>query len=240
MVLSAPLPFEYEVDANTEEPLLGLSLRVTPGILGELVAEMDGGVSVGCDVPGGLSAIPLTDSLSDAVIRLLECLQSHTESRMLGYQNAREIIYRVLCGEQGGALRAMATRHSHFRLIAGALTRIHTDYANAIDVKALAGDAGMSVSAFYRAFRAVTSSSPLQYLKSIRLQKARTLMIQEGVGAGVAADQVGYESPSQFSREFKRFFGNDPAYEAAKMRAKVSPAPSSSSETYDPDNHRPR
>lgn len=230
LVLSVPMPLECETDASPEEPLLGLLIRVTPQVLGELLVEMEGEVSFNGEIPRGISAVPLTDALTDAVVRLLECLRSSTDSRVLGSQNAREIIYRVLRGEQGRALQALATRYSDFSLIAGTLARIHSDYADPLDLKSLAREAGMSVSTFYHRFRAVTATSPLQYLKSIRLHKARTLMVQEGFNASTAAVRVGYESPSQFSREFKRLFGKSPADEAATMRARLSLSPGAQSE----------
>jgi AraC-like DNA-binding protein len=225
LVLSVPLPLECETEASPEEPLLGMIVLVTPAMLGELLVEMDGQVTVSREIPRGISAMPLTDDLTDAVVRLLECMKSPADSRILGNQNVREIVYRVLLGEQGGALQALATQYSHFSLIAGSLARIHADYADPLDLKAMAREAGMSVSTFYHRFRAVTSTSPLQYLKSIRLHKARTLMVQEGVNASTAAEQVGYESPSQFSREFKRLFGKSPIDEAAAMRARLSLSP---------------
>ena len=130
----------------------------------------------------------------------------------------REIIYRVLYGEQGGALRALAVRHGRFSQIARVLRRIHTEYDKELDIEFLAGEANMSISTFHHNFKAVTSSSPLQYLKNIRLHKALMLMVRDGLNAGTAAGKVGYESASQFSREFKRYFGNTPADEAAKLR----------------------
>jgi AraC-like DNA-binding protein len=96
---------------------------------------------------------------------------------------------------------------------------MHTDFNAELDIGTLAGEANMSVSSFHSNFKAVTAASPLQYLKSIRLHKARLLMAQDGLNAGTAANEVGYESASQFSREFKRFFGSTPAEEASKMRA---------------------
>jgi len=152
-------------------------------------------------------------------VRLLESLQAPLDCRVLGPQIVREICYRVLCGEQSGALRAVAARRGHFSQISKVLRRIHADYAAALDVESLAREASMSVSTFHQNFRDVTSTSPLQYIKSIRLHKARMLMAQEGLNASVAARQVGYESSSQFSREFKRFFGDTPVEQAAKMRA---------------------
>jgi len=218
LVLSVPPPFENETQATPEKPLLGVSITVDPTTLSELLLEMDdrGAVS---ETVQGIYSQPMTDELISALLRLLECLRSPADSRVLGSSIVREIIYRVLCGEQSAALRAVAARHSHFGQINKVLRRIHSDYSYSFDVETLAREASMSVSTFHHNFRAVTSTSPLQYIKSIRLHKARMLMVQEGIQASVAARQVGYESPSQFSREFKRFFGETPAEEAARMRA---------------------
>jgi AraC-like DNA-binding protein len=222
LVLSVPLPFECEVEASPETPLLGLSVRVDPATIAELLLEMDDLSSAPVALPRGIYATPLSDVLCDSATRLLECLSSPVEARILGPQIVREITYRVLRGEQGDALRAVAARHSHFGQISRALRRMHTDYSGSLDVETLARESGMSVSAFHHNFKAVTSSSPLQYLKTIRLHKARMLMVHEGLGAGLAAGRVGYESPSQFSREFKRLFGNTPADEASRVRVALS------------------
>ena len=219
LVLSVPLPFVCETKASPEEPLLAVSIRVDPATLGELLMEMDDDTSMSGTVPRGIYSTPLTGELIDATVRLLECLRSPIDSRILGPQIMREIIYRVLCGEQGGALQAVAARHSRFSQIARVLRRIHTAYQQEMNIEALAGEASMSVSTFHHNFKAVTSVSPLQYLKSIRLHKARMLMVQDGLTASSASGKVGYESASQFSREFKRFFGNSPADEAIKLRA---------------------
>jgi AraC-like DNA-binding protein len=163
-------------------------------------------------------ATPLDCRLSETAVRLLECLSDPVEARILGPQIVREITYRVLCGNQGGALRAAAALHSRFGQVNVALQRIHAEYAKNLTVEELAGAAGMSQSTFHQNFKAVTSTSPLQYLKLIRLHKARMLMVYEGLRAGTAAERVGYESPSQFSREFKRFFGATPVEETAAVR----------------------
>ena len=221
LVLSVPLPFVCETKASPEEPLLAVSMRVDPATLGELLMEMDDERVVSGQVPRGMYSTPLTAELIEATVRLLECLRSPADSRILGPQAIREIIYRVLCGEQGGALRAVAARHSRFSQIARVLRRMHTEYQHELNIDALAREAGMSVSSFHHNFKAVTSASPLQYLKSIRLHKARMLMVQDGLNASTAAGRVGYESASQFSREYKRHFGSTPADEAAKMRSLV-------------------
>jgi AraC-like DNA-binding protein len=218
LVLPVPMTFDCFTEATAAKPLLGVSIGVDPSVVGELLLEMEDEQTI-AGVARGIYSTPMTGDLTRATIRLLESMRSPVESRILGRQAVREIIYRVLCGNQSAALRAIAIRHSHFGQISKVLRKLHADYTATIDVESLAREVGMSVSTFHANFKAVTSNSPLQYLKSIRLHKARLLMIQDGATASSAASQVGYESASQFSREFKRFFGSAPAEEAAKMRA---------------------
>jgi AraC-like DNA-binding protein len=217
--LSVPLPFECETEASSEKPLLAVSIRVDLAILAELLMKMDGGNRSGTpSIPQGIYSTKLDGHLSESTVRLLECLCNPVEARILGPQIIREITYRVLCGEQGGALRAAAALHSRFGQVNQALQRIHAEYARDLSVEELADTAGMSPSAFHQNFKSVTSTSPLQYLKTIRLHKARMLMAYEGLRAGIAAEQVGYESSSQFSREFKRLFGTSPVEETERVR----------------------
>jgi AraC-like DNA-binding protein len=217
LVLSVPLPFECETSAEPGKPFLAVAIAMEPRAIGELLDEMADGILAPDEVTG-IYSTPLTDKLHDATIRLLECLGSETESRILGPQIVREITYYVLKGPQGAGLRAVVARDSRFAQIAKVLRRMHEDYSRSLDVHELAREANMSVSAFHHNFKAVTSSSPLQYLKRIRLHKARMIMAQEGLGAGGAAERVGYASASQFSREFKRFFGESPRENAVKLR----------------------
>ncbi len=218
LVLSVPLPLECETEATPEEPFLAVTIKIDPTVLGELLMEMEDDISMP-GVVSGIYATALNEELADSAMRLLECLQSPMDCRILGPSIVREMTYRVLCGEQGEALRALAVRHGRFSQIARVLRRIHQDYHKELDVEVLAREANMSVSNFHHNFKAVTSTSPLQYLKSIRLHKARILMLQDGLNASTAANRVGYASLSQFSREFKRFFGNSPANDAAQLRA---------------------
>lgn len=219
LVLSIPLPFECETFGTADNPLLGVSISVTPAAVSELLIEMEP-TSAPASIPmRGVSASPLGKELGEAAIRLLESLRSPEQARILGPQVIREIIYRVLQEPQGEALRALAMPHSNFGQISRVLRRIHTDYSKALDIGLLAREAGMSVSTFHSHFKSVTSTPPLQYIKSIRLHKARMLMVHEGETAGNAALRVGYESTSQFSREFKRFFGGTPAEVAGELRA---------------------
>jgi AraC-like DNA-binding protein len=221
LVLSVPLPMECEAHASPEEPLLVVAINVEPVMLGELILEMDDPLPQSSLTPRGVKTTPMSDELSNAVIRLLECIKSPQDARMLGRQTVREIVYRVLCGEQGGPLRALASRDDHFTRIARVLKYIHTEYAQALSAEELAKRAGMSVSIFHHHFKLVTASSPLQYLKRIRLDRARVLMAHDGYNANTAARAVGYESASQFSREFKRLFGMSPTADADVRRERL-------------------
>lgn len=221
LVLAVPLPFECETEATLDEPLLGVAMDIDSTVLGEMLLEMDEDAPK-ASVPRGIYSSPLTTELSDAVIRLMECLASPLDSRMLGRQLVREILYRVLRGEQGDALRALANRNDHFTQIARVLRYIHADYARPLTTNALARMAGMSVSVFHQNFKQVTDTSPIQYIKQVRLHRARTLMAYDGHNAGTAAAAVGYESQSQFGREFKRLFGVTPAQDAVNLRAQLA------------------
>jgi len=220
LVLSVPLPAECETEASPEEPLLLLAIHVEPSMVGEMMLELDEPSPV-APTPRGISSTPLDEELAGAVIRLLECLKRPSDSRILGRQTVREIVYRVLQGEQGGSLRALASRDDHFARIARVLRQVHADYARPYSVEELARKAGMSLAAFHHYFKLVTTCSPLQYLKRIRLDHAKRLMAHEGYNASTAARAVGYESPSQFSREFKRLYGMTPGEDAEQTRARL-------------------
>ncbi|HEY9155902.1 MAG TPA: helix-turn-helix domain-containing protein, partial [Opitutaceae bacterium] len=152
---------------------------------------------------------------------LAEALRSKDDARILGPAIVREITYRVLLGKLGGNVRALAAPQSHFGQISRILNRLHAEYAAPVDTESLAREAGMSVSTFHAHFKAITASSPLQYLKTIRLHKAQLLMVNDGASAAEAAMRVGYESASQFSREFKRHFGATPAARAEHLRTRL-------------------
>ncbi len=219
LVLSVPLPFEGETEASPEEPFLGVSLKIDLTVAAELLLALDEAGGAAAPAPAGICATPLDAPLADAVLRLLGALCSPLEARLIGPSILREIYFRVLTGEQGGAIRAALTHQSQFGKIAKALRRIHAELNGDLDVGGLAQECGMSVPAFHVHFKAVTQTSPIQYVKATRLHRARLLMIQDGASAAHAAVRVGYESASQFSREFKRFFGRTPQEEAAMMKS---------------------
>ncbi len=219
LVLSVPLPFECETIASPEEPLISISISVDITMLQEvLMAIGDGELAKPNSRSSCINSIALTEELLCATERLLDTMSKPLDARVLGPHIVREIVYYVLCGGQGDALQALANRHTHFSQIAKSIRRIQEEYAENITIEALAQEINMSVSAFHHNFKAVTSNSPLQYLKSYRLHKARMLMLSEGAKASSAAMKVGYESASQFSREFKRMFGHTPLDEINRLR----------------------
>lgn len=216
LALSVPLPFSIETEASETEPLLGLALRIDPTMTAELAVDLAPDHHAR---PVTLYATALDERLEDAAARLLDALSVPEEARLLGPAICREITYRVLTGEQGGNLRAALQQGGHFGRIARVLRHIHGDYARSIDVPGLAAAAGMSVAVFHQHFKAVTTTSPLQYVKAVRLHQARLMMIRNGTSAAQASAQVGYESPSQFSREFRRMFGRTPTDEVRHLKA---------------------
>ncbi|AJX00297.1 AraC family transcriptional regulator [Burkholderia gladioli pv. gladioli] len=219
LVLSVPLPFSTETEASPEAPLLAVTLRLDPGLTAELMLAVDVPGRKPPAMPRGIYSTPLNQRLSATLLRLLEALGSPLEARVVAPLALREICFLVLTGEQGDAMRASLASTGHFSQIARALRRIHADYGQPIDVESLCRESGMSVPSFHRHFKAVTHTTPIQYLKSTRLHQARLLMIRRGLTAAAASASVGYESPSQFSREFKRMFGRSPTQEVEQMRA---------------------
>jgi len=209
------MPFECESFASPEEPLRGLYISIDIGELRDLIGRMGLQAPISSSgskgLPPGIGPAKMDKDMADAAIRLVKCLQSETEAQILGPGLVREILYRALCGTQAPVLYSLAMHSGTFSQVARVLKIMQKDYARKLDVEQLAGKALMSTSAFHRAFKEITFDSPLQYLKKIRLTRARDLMIQKRMKAYIAADTVGYESASQFSREFKRFFGQSPA-----------------------------
>ena len=222
LVLTLPLPFECETRGSVSEPVYGVSISLKPALVTELMMQME---STATDrvqrTPRAIEATALDRELRAAAVRLAEALRSSDDARILGPGIVREITYRVLLGKLGGNLRALAAPQSHFGQISRILNRLHVEYAAPIEVETLARDAGMSVSTFHAHFKAITASSPLQYLKTIRLHQAQLLMVNDGAHAAEAASRVGYESASQFSREFKRHFGATPAARAEQLRNRL-------------------
>ena len=219
LMLTVPLPFECETFATPESPLAGMMLHVDMPRLQDLLIELNNDESFQPrPLNQGIHSAFLSEELLCATERLLDVMHKDRDARVLGPQIVREILYYVLTGPCGGALLSLVSRHTQFSQIARALRRIESCYTDNLSVELLAAEVNMSVSAFHHNFKAVTSTSPLQYLKTYRLHQARNMMLQQGLKASAAAMKVGYESASQFSREFKRYFGVTPGEEITRMR----------------------
>jgi len=230
LVVSVPVPFTMETDASEAQPMLAVYMRLDLQMASELILQMDEALGPSDAQPKGMYASPMDDLLRASTLRFLEAMSSPGEAQILGPSLVREIYYRILTGEQGGSMRAALNRQGHFGKVTRAIRKIHSCYQERLDVVSLAQEASMSVPNFHLHFRSVTDSSPMQYLKSTRLHQARLLMLRNAMTASTAAFNVGYESASQFSREFKRFFGRTPQAEIEWMKATYAlPAPSTPS-----------
>ncbi|WP_144143499.1 AraC family transcriptional regulator [Paraburkholderia sp. BCC1884] len=230
LAVSVPVPFSMETEASAAKPLLAIYFRLDFKVAADLLLQLDERESTVPARPHGMMSSPLGGRLSASVLRFLEAMQTPLEAELLGPALVREIYFHVLTGEQGGSLRAALTAQGQFARIARVIRKIHACYREPLDVEQLALEASMSVPSFHSHFKTVTSTSPMQYLKSTRLHQARLLMVRNEVTAALACVQVGYESASQFSREFKRLFGRSPVEEAERMRktfAVPPPAPGS-------------
>jgi len=226
LVVSVPVPFTMETDASADEPMLAVYFHLDFKLAGELMLQVDEIQASSRAQPKGMYSSPMDDLLSESTLRFLEAMSNPAEAKILGPSLVREIYYRIITGEQGGSMRAALNRQGHFGKVTRAIRKIHSSYQQRLDVESLAQEAKMSVPSFHLHFRLVTDSSPMQYLKSTRLHQARLLMLRNDMTASTAAFSVGYESPSQFSREFKRFFGRTPQAEVEWMKATYAlPAP---------------
>lgn len=210
LVVGVPMPFECETHASPEKPLLGIFIGIDSAVLHEVVALVSKHnrpmPAEPTAIPSGIEPVGLEPDMGAASGRLLTCLQSAMDCEALGPGLVKEILYRAVLGGHGCALYALTQHDSVYARVAKALRAIHRSYAMPLSVEDLAKEAGMSVSAFHRAFKQVTSDSPLQYVKKIRLNTAMRLILHDGLRSSVAAQRVGYESAPQFSRDFKRYF----------------------------------
>jgi AraC-like DNA-binding protein len=220
LAVSVPVPFTMETDATPEHPLLALYLHLDFTMAAELAAQIDReGMTTRIDAPRSMTSTPMDEAMQLSVLRFLEALHRPLEAAVLGPNLLRELYFRVLTGAQGGPMREALAMRGQFGRIGKSLRLIHAAYAQSLDVTQLAEEAGMSVPSFHSHFKAITQVSPMQYVKSTRLHQARLLMLRQELTAEAAGHAVGYTSPSQFTREFKRLFGLTPAAETKRMRA---------------------
>jgi AraC-like DNA-binding protein len=203
------------IEASVEQPYLCFRLEFDRGLLTEMIEEAprrDDGFAVA-------RVSPMTPQLIDAAIRMLMLLDAPDDARVLAPLVEREILHRLISGPQGGMMRQIAHGESRLNQIGRAVDYVCRNFGERFAIHDLAGIAGMSASSFYEHFRAVTAMSPLQFRTQIRLQEARRLMMVEGMTAAEAGFRVGYDSPSQFNRDYVRIHQATPRRDVARMRS---------------------
>lgn len=223
LLISLDVPVVSQVvDASPEKPYLGLKLDFDPATIASVIVES--GVAAGRNDASvkSMAVSSLEDELLDAYVRLLRLVDSPDDFRVVSPMVIREIIYRVLKSEQGARLRQMAVFGGQTHRITKAVQILRTKYNQNLNMENLAQELGMSVSSFHQHFKTATSMSPLQFQKTLRLQEARRLLMTEDIDAGSAAEIVGYDDASQFSREYKRTFGEPPKRDVGRFKQLAS------------------
>ncbi len=220
LVVSVTLPVTGQViEASPDKPYLCLRLDLDPAEITRMISDAG---------PVGLPARPasrgmyldrIDESLLDTVLRLTRLLDTPRDISMLAPLALREIYYRLLRSQQGQQLIEIAMADSQSHRITRAVEWLNANFDQPLRIEELARVANLSVSALHHRFKAVTAMSPLQYQKQLRLQEAQRLLISEGLEVAAAGYRVGYESPSQFSREYRRLFGAPPLKDLARMKS---------------------
>ena len=208
--------------ASAAAPYLSLVVDLNPAVIEALVADM-GPAPFATGEPVRINTTE--HEVTDAALRLMRLLDRPATLAVLQDQLVRELHFWLLSGRHGGAIRALGVTDSHARRVARAVSVIRSDYAKTLRVEALAEAAGMSASAFHAHFRAITLLTPLQFQKQLRLIEARRMLFAEGETIGKAAHAVGYESISQFTRDYGRMFGMPPARDVRAVRKRSSGCP---------------
>jgi AraC-like DNA-binding protein len=216
LLITADVPTVSQITrASVAAPYYSLVLELDLAVISELAVEM-GGKHVADSAP--VRVDPTDSEVADAAVRLLRLLDRPSAIPVLQGQLVREMHYWLLAGRHGTAIRRFGWPDGHLQRVARAVAVLRTEFVKPLPVERLAAVAGMSPSSFHQHFRAVTSLSPLQFQKQLRLIEARRLMISEGASASSAAFAVGYESVSQFTREYGRFFGLPPVRDIKTVR----------------------
>jgi AraC-like DNA-binding protein len=221
LVASVDLPvIGHFIEASPELPALGFGLILQPSAVAEVLLQAIPRdiPPAGSVTPPGIAVSNVSDELLDAVVRLLRLLDHPRDATVLAPLVKREILWRLVTGEQGAVVRQLGLADSSLAHVARAVRWIRDHYTQAFRVEEVAQLSGMSVSAFYRNFQAVTAMSPIQFQKRIRLQEARLLLATHPHDVTGVGHRVGYDSPSQFSREYRRQFGAPPSQDAARLR----------------------
>lgn len=218
LTVSVTLPaIGHVLEATPERPYLCLRLELDARMIGELLLQV-GRSAVPPSTDRGLYVARTSPHLLDAVVRLTRLLEQSRDAAILAPLVLREIHYRVLTGELGHRLRELCVVDSQVNRVARAIELLRKRFTESLRIEDLAAAAHMSESSLHHRFKAVTAMSPMQFQKQLRLHEARRLMLTEGLEAAAAAHRVGYESPSQFSREYRRLFGAPPRREIETVR----------------------
>jgi AraC-like DNA-binding protein len=210
------------LEASKERPYLGLRLELAPTLVGSVMLEAGHASPPGHADVRAISVSLLDGNLLDAFVRLVRLLNAPVEAQVFLPLVTREIIYRLLRGEQGARLRHLAILGGYTPSIARAVVQLRQDFDQPLHIERLARELGMSVSGFHHHFKAVTAMSPLQFQKRLRLQEARHLMLDEDLDAASAAYRVGYHDASHFNREYKSLFGFPPMRDVQRLREVAS------------------
>ncbi|WP_159713243.1 AraC family transcriptional regulator [Geminicoccus flavidas] len=219
LVVSVDLPIVGQViQAEPDRPYLALQLHLEPAMLAALLLELGPGPSPAPDPGPGLLLSMLDADLLGALVRLLRLLDQPADISVLAPLIEQEILYRLLRGEQTAMLRQIAVVESRLQQVNRAISWIKRNFTAPFSIEAVAREARMSPSALHQHFKAVTAMSPLQYQKQLRLQEARRLLLAQARDAADVGHEVGYDSPSQFSREYRRLFGAPPARDITRLR----------------------
>ncbi|MCI2420902.1 AraC family transcriptional regulator [Saccharopolyspora sp. K220] len=225
LVVSATLPVTgHFLDASPQSPALGVGLVLRPTAIAPLLLEAPiGRWSRTTAGPPAIATGEVGPDLLDAVARMLRLLDHPADAPVLAPLIEREILWRLLTGPHGGMIRQIGLADSGLSHVSRAIRWVRDNYAEPLRISDLAELTGMSPSAFHRHFRAVTTMSPLQFQKRIRLQEARSLLVAHPGDVAGVGHLVGYDSPSQFNREYRRLFGAPPGHDATRLRADTGP-----------------
>ena len=220
LVVSVDLPLTgHIIEANPQAPYLCCKVDLDLSALADLIVAEPKEQRFGA-YPA-LAVYPSDPDLIDAACRLVKLLEQPQAIPALAPLIEREIVYRLLNGPHGPTLRHMAVAGSHLNQISRAIAQIRGRFREQLRIREIAAAAGMSESSFHEHFKAVTRLTPLEYQKQLRLQEARRMMLLEGASAGAAGYAVGYDSPSQFSREYRRLFGAPPRQDVDRMQVNL-------------------
>lgn len=222
LTASVHLPITGQVvGASNETPYLSLQILFDMNQILDVIQASGDVTRPEKEASRGLKVSRVNDTLLDAVLRLLKLVETPRDIPVLAPYTMREIIYRVLQNENSAALMQFAVAGSHAHRIAGVVEKLNREFAQPLRVEELAAEARMSASSLHEHFKQVTGMSPIQFQKQIRLQEARRLLFSGSIDAAEAAFQVGYESPSHFSREYARMFGMPPVRDIRRLRSSI-------------------